>query len=321
MAKNGINTSSVRLTRFETERLAYALALSLLLHLLTWGSYEIGKKFGWWQSLHWPRWMQHVSKIPLFPPPPVANQEQPLEFVTVDQPSTEAPKNAKYYSSQNSRAADLEGNHETDTPKLTGHQTDVPKMEDAPRQKFSKLQPAAPAQPQEQQQEQRPSSVNSGDLTLGKPQDSQSQDDQQTQPRPRTIRAALAQMNRTPGVAMRQNGGARRRALSPSLDALSTSFGAYDAAVVDAIQQRWDDLLDGGSFAQDRSGRVTLQFHLNYDGTISDMHVLDNTVGELLSYVCQQAITQPSPYAKWPDDMRRKIGANFREITFTFYYY
>jgi outer membrane biosynthesis protein TonB len=321
MAKNGTNTSSVRVSRFEMERLAYALALSLLLHLLTWGGYEIGKKFGWWQSLHWPRWMQHASKIPLFPQPPVANHEQPLEFVTVDQASTEAPKNAKYYSSQNSRAADLEGTHESDTPKVSGHQTDVPKMEDAPRQQFSKLQPSPPAQPADQEQAQQPSSVNSGDLTLGKPQDSQSPADQQTQPRPRTVRQALAQLNRTPGVAVRQNGGARRRALSPSLDALSTSFGAYDAAVVEAIQQRWDDLLDSGSFAQDRSGRVTLQFHLNYDGTITDMRVLDNTVGELLGYVCQQAITQPAPYAKWPDDMRREIGQNFREITFTFYYY
>jgi len=321
MAKNGTNSSSVRVSRFEMERLGYALALSLLLHVLSWSGYEIGKKFGWWQALHWPHWMQHVQKMPLFQPPPVASQEQPLEFVTVDQPATEAPKNARYYSSQNSRAADLEGNHQTDTPKVDGHQTDVPKVEDVPRHQISKLQPSPPAQPAEQEQAQRPSSVASGDLTLGKPQESQSPEDQQNQPRPRTVRAALAQLNRTPGVAMRQDGGARRRALSPSLDALSTSFGAYDAAIVEAIQQRWDDLLDSGRFAQDRTGRVTLQFHLNYDGTISDMRVLDNTVGELLGYVCQKAITEPAPYAKWPDDMRRQIGQNFREITFTFYYY
>lgn len=321
MAETAKNMSSLRVSRFEMERLGYALALSLLLHLLTWGSYEIGKKFGWWQPLHWPHWMQRVHKIPLFPPPPVASQEQPLEFVTVDQSSPEAPKNAKYYSSQNSRAADLEGNHDTETPKLTGHQADVPKLEDVSHPQFSKLQPATPAQSQEQEQEQKPSSVNSGDLTLGKPQDSQSPEDQQAQQRPRTVRAALAQINRTPGVAMKQNGGARRRALVPSLDAIGTPFGAYDAAVVEAVTQRWYDLLDSGSFAQDRNGRVTLQFHLNYDGTISDMHVVDNTVGELLSIVCQKAIADPAPYAKWPEDMRREIGANYREITFTFYYY
>lgn len=320
MAGTGKKLDSLRVSRFEMERLGYALALSLLLHLLSWGGYEIGKKFGWWQPLHWPAWLQHAKKITPFPLAAV-NQEQPLEFVTVDQPSPEAPKNAKYYSSQNSRAADLEGNHETDTPKLNGRQTDAPKVEDVLRPQFSKSPPATPAKPVEQQPEQRNSAANSGDLTLGKPNHSPSQESQQPPERPRTVRAALAQMNRMPSVMMHQDGGARRRALSPSLDALGTTFGAYDAAVVEAVQQRWDDLLDSGSFAQDRSGRVTLRFHLNYDGTISDMQVVDNTVGELLGYVCQQAITDPAPYAKWPEDMRREIAANFREITFTFYYY
>ena len=59
----------------------------------------------------------------------------------------------------------------------------------------------------------------------------------------------------------------------------------------------------------------------NYDGTVSDMQVLENTVGEMLGYVCQQAINEPSPFAKWPPDMRRMVGQNYREITFTFYYY
>jgi hypothetical protein len=44
-------------------------------------------------------------------------------------------------------------------------------------------------------------------------------------------------------------------------------------------------------------------------------------VGDVLSYVCQAAIEQAAPFGKWPDDMRREIGANFREITFTFDYY
>jgi hypothetical protein len=48
---------------------------------------------------------------------------------------------------------------------------------------------------------------------------------------------------------------------------------------------------------------------------------VENTVGELLGYVCQKAITDPSPFAPWPSDMRRMVGANFREIAFTFYYY
>ena len=38
------------------------------------------------------------------------------------------------------------------------------------------------------------------------------------------------------------------------------------------------------------------------------MQVLENTVGDLLGYVCQQAVNDPSPFEPWPSDMRR-MGA------------
>jgi hypothetical protein len=69
------------------------------------------------------------------------------------------------------------------------------------------------------------------------------------------------------------------------------------AAFMEAVTQRWYDLLDSQQFALDRSGKVTLRFHLNYDGTITDMQVLENTVGDLLGYVCQKAINDPAPFA------------------------
>jgi hypothetical protein len=106
-----------------------------------------------------------------------------------------------------------------------------------------------------------------------------------------------------------------------SLDSKATPFGEYDTKIVDAIQNRWYQLLDSQRFALDRNGKVTLQFHLNANGTITDMVVVQNTVGDLLGYVCQSAITDPAPFEAWPSDMRRQINANFREITFTFYYY
>ena len=85
------------------------------------------------------------------------------------------------------------------------------------------------------------------------------------------------------------------------------------------MQQRWYDLLDSSQFAQ-RSGKVVLEFRLTYDGRITDLKVSDNEVGEILSLLCQRAIMDPAPYARWPDDMRRMIGANYREVTFTFFY-
>ena len=305
---------SLRLSGWEGRRLALALALSLAAHLVTWGGYEVGKGFGWWQQWHWPVWLRSLTQKVNATAVPARPYEPPLEFATVDQPSTEAPKNAKYYSDKNSRAANPEADRDTGAPKLNGKQTDVPKAEDVPRQDFNKLQPA----PRPQAESQPEVALNAGDLVMGRSQDLRPQET----PRPRTLNQARAlQPDRFPGPQMKQEGGVRRRAFMASLDVKATSFGAYDAAVVEAVQQRWYDLLDSRQFAQDRTGKVTLQFHLNYDGTVSDMKVTDNTVGELLSLVCREAIEGSAPFATWPGDMRRMVGRNYREISFTFYYY
>jgi hypothetical protein len=304
MTEGGKTFSSLRSSRFENERLIFALLLSLAVHLAAFGGYEVAKGSGWLQRLHR---VAKVQPVPL----PVEKSEEPLEFVTVEQPSAEPPKNAKYYSSQNSRAANPDAEQNSATPKLNGKQTDVPKTEDTPRMKLAKAQPASPAQPPSQS----PPTPSPGDLILGKPDNSQ-----QLQPeKPRTVREARAQ-NQLPGLQMRQNGGVPKQLIS-SLDVTGSPLGQYDELIIEAVQQRWDDLLDSRQFAEDRSGRVTLRFHLNYDGTVSDMTVLNNTVGELLSLVCQDAIEEAAPFAAWPGEMHRTIGANYREITFTFLYY
>ena len=69
-----------------------------------------------------------------------------------------------------------------------------------------------------------------------------------------------------------------------------------------------------------RRGKVELQFLLNYDGRITEMKVLENTVTETLSLLCQKAVLDPAPFDKWPREMRLMVGEDFRRITFTFYY-
>jgi hypothetical protein len=241
----------------------------------------------------------------------------------VEQPSTEAPQNAKYYSSQNSRAANPDASRNANVPKLNGQQTDVPKIETVTKPDFNKLQPAPkPMNPEPAQPAQPKPAVEPGDLTLDKPQIAQPAQEQ-TPPRPRTIQEALAQMqpHRSPGVAMKQDGGVPNVKLSASFDVKATPFGQYDSDFVDAVTYRWYSLLNSQQFALDRTGNVMLRFHLHDDGAITDMTVLQNTVGDLLGYVCQKAINDPAPYKPWPEDMRRLVGANYREITFTFYYY
>jgi hypothetical protein len=319
----GTQLGSLRLSSPDMRRLGLALALSLALHLFVWGGYEAGKKIGVWRRLHLPVWLHLAAKTKPRPPAELQNIEESLTFVEVTQPTTEAPKSTPYYSSQNSLAADpTKGNK--DVPQLKGKQTEVPKTETVQRPDYNKLQAAivapqpitqpAPAAPQPITQPLVPP----GDLTLGKPQDSKPQE----QPRPRTLKQAREQQtHQMPGQEMKQEGGARLHARGPSFDVAGKSFGAYDQAFIEAVTQRWYDLLNSQQFAMDRTGKVMLRFHLNYDGTITEMSVLQNTVGDLLGYVCQNAVNDPAPFAKWPGDMRRMVGKNYREITFTFYYF
>jgi hypothetical protein len=311
---------SLRLNRFETKRLAWALALSLAAHFLVWGGYELGKKTGLWQRLHWPEKL-HLAQKKL--PPPVVQESEPTMFLDVnpDQATPDAPKDAKYYSSKNSRATNPDANKDSNQPKLTGKQKDVPKTRDVPRTQNAKPQPPPEPQPQKEAQPAQPKPTElPGDTKLAKLETSPEKKES-TPDRPRTLKEARAQQsNLFPSMAMNQDGGTRRMALQPSFDAKATPFGDYDRRFIDAVTQRWYDLLDSQKFAQDRSGKVTLRFHLNYDGTVSSMEVMENTVGDLLGYVCQEAVTDPT-FEPWPSDMRRMVGANFREIVFTFYYY
>ena len=122
------------------------------------------------------------------------------------------------------------------------------------------------------------------------------------------------------GQKTRQDGGVRKRNITSSLDAIGSPFGVYDAAIVAAIQNRWYDLLEERAYASDRTGKVVLEFRLNYDGRVTDVKVVEHSVDEILSLLCQKAIMDPSPYGRWPSDMRTKVGADYREVRFTFYY-
>ena len=312
---------SLRLNRFETKRLVWALELSIAVHLLIWGGYELGQKTGLWQRIHLTA-RTHLAEKKKTPP---VQDSDPSIFLDVDpdQMTPDAPKNAKYYSSKNSHAAQTEASREENQPKLNGKQTDVPNTKEVPHTPNTKVQSApAPQPPSPEKLAAMKSMLQAGDLRLAKLETSPEKNEA-TPERPRTLNQARAQQQASPRpqIQMQQDGGTRRRALVAAFDSKATAFGDYDAQMFGAIQQYWDDQLSNRQFAQDRSGRVTLRFRLNYDGSVSDMEVLNNEVGDLLGYVCQQAIIVPSPFAKWPSDMRRETGDKPRQMTVTFIYY
>jgi hypothetical protein len=159
-----------------------------------------------------------------------------------------------------------------------------------------------------------------GDLTLSKPDLNPRPDQGEAErTRPRTISEAMAR-NRLVGQKMKQDDGSKRLRLEASFDTRATPFGVYDRAFIDAVQSRWYDLLDNMSYDGYRRGMVVLQFHLNYDGRITEMKVLEHTVTETLSLLCEKAVSDPSPFDKWSREMRLMVGKDYREIKFTFYY-
>src|SRR5512143_2117621 len=142
MSIAGMPRWSLRLEQAEASRLAWAFALSLAFHLAVFGGYQTGNKYHLWQHLHWPAWLQPPKVLADLlkkkeSPRPVPRQDTTLMFVNVSpaQATAEPPKDAKFYSDKNSKAANPEANKITDIPKIEGTQVHVPKTEDVPREK------------------------------------------------------------------------------------------------------------------------------------------------------------------------------------------
>ncbi len=315
---------SLRPGRLGSSRLVVALLISLMLHLGAWSGYEAGKKLGWWKRLQAISWFKKPEKKNTTMLAAKHEAEPPLIFVDVSHAAPEPPKQTKYYSNKNSQAANPEPEKNSSQPKVNGKQKDVPKTEDVPM--LPKLQPSTPppaeaapeTKPVEEAHPHDPMSL--GDLKLSKPVQPKPES-APAQQRPRTLKQAQAQTQQLPGQAMHQDGGVKRQLQWSSLDVKSTAFGDYDRAIVEAVTQRWYDLLDSHRFAEDRTGKVIVHFKLQADGTIMEVKFLENTVGQLLGYVCEEAVQDAAPFGKWPADMKRMINANYREISFTFYYY
>jgi len=323
--------SSLRLERAEASRLAWAFALSLTLHLLVFGGFELGQKFGWWQRLELPAWMKSAGMLTEIlkkkdAQQPQSQEEVPLMFVDVSpaQATPEPPKQAKFYSNKNSLAANPEPDNNTSIPKIDGKRPELVKTEDVPREKFIPLNPSPPLpQAKEPKEELKATTTyKPGDLTMAKPGPNPNKDEgQEKQKRPKTVQEAKARLqeNRLAGEKMSQEGGVDRRREFASLDTKATAFGDYDYFLVIAIQRCWYGLLDEQRYASDYRGKVVLQFRLHYDGTITDLRIVENTAGSIPGLLCDRAVDKPKPYDKFPADMRRVVG-DIRSIQFTFYY-
>jgi hypothetical protein len=333
MAIAGTPEIPLRSEQAETSRLTWAFAISLALHLMSGGIYYAGHEYGWWKNLHWPEWLRSSNMLAELirkpqPQPEEREIEVPLVFVEVtpEQATTEEPKKTPLYSNKNSVAANPEPK-DADVPKIDGKQTEMVKTEDVPRQKAFPLNPTPPPAEinKEEHSETKPKpTFTPGDLALAKPEDRERKDEGQSeQVRPRTLREARAQLppgSQLPGPKLKQKGGVRNLG-KVRLDVQGSLFGDYDARLIYAVQRCWDDLLESRQFAGEQTGKVTIRFRLYSDGTIQQVTESESTVDSVLTLLCRMAIEHPAPYDPWPNELRHKIAENYRELTFTFFYY
>ncbi|MEJ5237492.1 hypothetical protein [Limisphaera sp. VF-2] len=326
---------TVRWSRREWSRLLQAFGLSVLLHLFLYGAYALAR---YWQlppDFLLPARLRHTHQLQqaiAARREALEREESPLVFVEVSprQATEEPPPETRFYSDKHSRAANPEADQDTGQPRITGTQDQVAKTETVPpAETYEPLQPAVtPPQPAEPPPPAPPLVTPTlprpeGDLEVGRPDWVERRGDSETpRPRPRTLAEARARQSPAllPGEKMRQEGGVKNRLEFSALDARATPFGDYDAALVRAVADRWYALLDAKRYAGYQRGRVVVRFLLHSDGRVTDLQVVESTVGLDLSLICEMAVLDPAPYAPWPRELRRLVEGNYRKVQFTFYY-
>ncbi|MBI4662607.1 MAG: hypothetical protein HY735_27660 [Verrucomicrobia bacterium] len=344
---------NLRWPRQASSPIVQAIGLSLLFHLLLFCTLELGYRLGLWDSSLFEllSFRARGRPDPRLEAQKKAEAEKqevfPVIFVEVDpsQATQEVPKETKYYGARNSLAGNPDTRIDSDTPKISGTQDKVPKTSDSPRVEAMPLQPAPlVAKPPEPKPKEEPpketqlkepqpepkSASKPGDLALAKPAErpvltpkpsfSDAVEATPTRPRPRRLAQVMNPQSTLEGVKMKQEGGSKRYSSAEGLDVKATPFGTYDQLIIEAIQNRWFDLLEERDFARNATGKVVLTFRLNSNGTVSHMDVSESTVNEILSIICQRAVQDPSPFPRWPNDMKRLVGADYRLVRFTFYY-
>jgi len=267
-------------------------------------------------------------------------QIKPMTFVETDstQASQQVPKDSKYYSSQSSLAANPKpGSQNADnTPKLEGSQDKVPSTAnvtlpqpvptpDQAGEERPKPEKAAP------QPETKPTKKpDDGSVSPEKKQlamltkEAQHKTEPAKPPKPKTevteTKLVIPKTERLiPEAESKTDGGVSREG-PKAFDVTGVLYGEYDRRLVAAVKIRWLALVDQHTIPGERSGQVTIRFHLNDDGSVTELAIAETTAGDMLALYCQKSITDSAPFGPWPDDLKNLVKRNYRELSFTFYY-
>lgn len=318
-----------------------AAAVSLLVHATLFGGWQLGKKYGWWRDAQLPAFFKFFLPAPPSelaaapkPEPTPKISEVPLVFVDVDpsRAALEPPKETPYYGAANSVAANPNPTIDLNKPNVDGRESPVVKVTPSGRPLPLPLQPT-PVPKQESdsttetdaQPEKKSEKLAPGDLAMakpneearpGKPNEIEQPAKESKKPKPRKI--SEVKQNSMQSEPSKMPGGVRLEGIS-SLNVKGSIFGNYDREFVNAVETEWRRQIDKIGTVP-TPGRVVLEFRLHADGSVSHMKVVESTVGEILEIICQLAVTKPAKYPPWPDEWRRLLDTDFRDVRFTFYY-
>jgi tetratricopeptide (TPR) repeat protein len=109
----------------------------------------------------------------------------------------------------------------------------------------------------------------------------------------------------------------RPRTLKQALASVQTGWQDYDGKLKSKVFDKWHSLLATRVLDYSDTGIIVVKFILHQDGSVSDVEISGNS-NSRAAPLCEQAITDCSPFPKWPDEMRSITGTDRREIKFTF---
>ena len=331
--------------------LVRAFSISIAAHLLCFTTIELGIRLGLLDQRMFPLLLlaersrakedkdsaDQKSQIPEL-------VEIPVIFVSSDaaKAAKTAPKNTPYYSTHNSEAANTEAKIDSDKPKLTGKQEEVPATRTTVARVETVLVPVPePPAPQPVKEEAQPllrqnptppkptEGPNPVNVAMVKPSETPESaknsavlKPEAALPRPRTLAAADAQAKLTQ-EAMKQDGGKKKISANEAMDVAAMPFGAYDERIVVAIEANWNELIYAQKLARSHIGKVVVTFRQHSDGHVSQLQTSLNDGDKIMEILCQRAIegaAANNAFGPWPSDMRRLLGTDSRLVKFTFRY-
>jgi hypothetical protein len=90
--------------------------------------------------------------------------------------------------------------------------------------------------------------------------------------------------------------------------------------MLETVQMQWEKMISEGKAYPAQGSIVTVKFIMDSDGAITKVVSVEGGMsGPQAEGYCVAAITAPSPFGKWSDDMVAVLGQQ-QEMTFAFYY-